>query len=91
MVVELTRPRVPKDPEGAFNGLLRIKIKQPGTKESGTEVEGAVQLRLRSRSGEMVLCCPGEEGMLSWRALLGCERMWIPTQSEPGTVPLLFR
>lgn len=50
--MELTRPGVPKDPKGSFNGLLRIKVKLPRTKKSCKEVEVGVQLRPRSGSGE---------------------------------------
>lgn len=62
MFVALTRPGVPGDLEGAFNGLLRIKVKLPGTKKGGKEVEATVQLRLCSGNGEEVPVAfsPGE-------------------------------
>lgn len=40
--VDLTRPGDPEDSEGDFNGLLRIKVKLPGTKKSRKEVGAAV-------------------------------------------------
>lgn len=48
LVVELMRTVVPEGPEGAFKALWRLTVKSPGTKESGKEVEGAMQPRLLS-------------------------------------------
>lgn len=52
MFTALTRPGVSGDLEGAFNALVRIKLKLPGTRESGEEVKAEVQLRLCSGNGE---------------------------------------
>lgn len=74
--VALTRPGVPGDLEGDFNGLLRIKVKLPRAKEGGKEVEATVRLRhcvLWECVGDTCDIFPGEEEMVVPRAFVGCE------------------
>lgn len=72
LVVELTRPGVPKDPERAFKGLLRLPGKLPRGKgrQQGSGGCGAAQAAPGVLRREL-RAFPREEATVSWGAFLG--------------------
>lgn len=68
------RPVVPGDLEGAFNGLLRIKVRLPGTKEGCEEMEATASPAVLRGWGEGTCgIFPGQREMVVPRAFVGCE------------------
>lgn len=81
----------PRDPDGAFNGLVRVKLKPTGTKGSGEELEAQAVL-WEWRGGNWHFPKRAGEGVMVVQRALGAKKPWgLFAQSEPPAAPQPFR